>query len=76
LLVVVVPLPAILFLSGWLAMQIFHGMVESSVVDGVAWWAHIGGFVFGMVVTIVLRVLGALRPAVPRIRIEVRRWRG
>lgn len=75
LLVVVVPLPAILFLGGWLAMQVFHGMVEANVVDGVAWWAHIGGFGFGMVVTLLLRMLGALRPAVPRIRIEVRRWR-
>jgi membrane associated rhomboid family serine protease len=47
-------LPARLFLGLWFALQIFSGLVESAAIKGaqggVAWWAHIGGFVFGWLV--------------------------
>ena len=41
--------PAILFLGLWFYMQMTSGL-GSLVVDGagVAWWAHIGGFLFGL----------------------------
>jgi membrane associated rhomboid family serine protease len=46
-------LPAILYLGVWFVMQIFSGFssfVIGSGTDasGVAWWAHVGGFLFGM----------------------------
>ena len=41
-------LPAALFLPIWFAMQIF-GVLRPSSGGGVAWWAHIGGFVAGLV---------------------------
>lgn len=43
-----VEIPAFIFLGFWFVLQLFSGassFISSS--GGVAWWAHIGGFVFG-----------------------------
>jgi membrane associated rhomboid family serine protease len=44
-------LPAFLFLGIWILQQTIAGVGALGTVDldtgGVAWWAHIGGFVFG-----------------------------
>jgi membrane associated rhomboid family serine protease len=40
----VVELPAILLLTIWFFMQVLY----STSMDGVAWYAHIGGFIFGL----------------------------
>lgn len=46
----IVELPAMLFLGGWFVCQILAGLAGSHEgVQGVAWWAHIGGFVAGVV---------------------------
>lgn len=46
-------IPAIFCISVWFIMQIIPGLGalggEASASGGVAWWAHIGGFVFGLV---------------------------
>jgi membrane associated rhomboid family serine protease len=44
------PLPAVFFLIGWIALQIYSaGSVQvGSAGGGVAYYAHIGGFVFGL----------------------------
>ena len=44
-----VDIPAILFLGIWFITQFFSGVTSlgQMAVGGVAWWAHIGGFVFG-----------------------------
>lgn len=48
----VIQLPAMIVLGFWFVMQLFQGTLalsaESSATGGVAWWAHIGGFVFGL----------------------------
>jgi membrane associated rhomboid family serine protease len=45
-------MPAILFLGLWFLQQLFSGFGSigpaNSASEGVAWWAHIGGFVFGI----------------------------
>ena len=43
-------IPAIFYLGFWFVTQLFSGFTQLSNVDagGVAWWAHIGGFVFGV----------------------------
>lgn len=41
-------LPAVLFLGLWFLSQVFSGMLAGPEGGGVAWWAHIGGFVAGM----------------------------
>ena len=43
----IVEIPAFLFLLFWLGMQIYSGLF-SAQSSGIAWWAHIGGFVFGV----------------------------
>ncbi|NPB09225.1 MAG: rhomboid family intramembrane serine protease [Thermodesulfobacteria bacterium] len=43
--------PAIFYIGFWYFMQLMSGtlsVVHGQVVGGVAWWAHIGGFVFGL----------------------------
>jgi membrane associated rhomboid family serine protease len=41
-----------IFLAIWFVQQLFSGVgsfaIESTASSGVAWWAHIGGFVFGL----------------------------
>ena len=43
--------PAVLYLGLWFAMQLLSGAttVAGTPTDGVAWWAHIGGFAAGVV---------------------------
>lgn len=45
-----VELPAVIFLGFWFVSQLFSGWLalQGAVSNGIAWWAHIGGFVFGL----------------------------
>ena len=63
-------LPAPVFLGIWFVLQFFQGVwsVSSMQTTGVAWWAHIGGFVVGFLVATILRAVGETRPPVDRIR--------
>ena len=49
-----VPLPAIWVLGGWFAVQIIS-LVMTKPGENVAWWAHIGGFAAGLLVTYLSR---------------------
>lgn len=46
----IIELPALIFLGFWFVSQLFQGWLALGGADmsGVAWWAHIGGFVFGL----------------------------
>lgn len=46
----IVDLPAWLFLGIWFASQVVSGLVGHLGLDagGIAWWAHVGGFLAGM----------------------------
>ena len=44
---VILPVPAIIFLGVWFILQWFYGFFDIS--GGVAYWAHIGGFIAGMI---------------------------
>jgi membrane associated rhomboid family serine protease len=59
-------LPAPLFLGIWFAIQFFQGAfsITATEATGVAWWAHIGGFVAGLAVAWILGRAHALRPRV------------
>ena len=48
--VTVIELPAWLVLFGWAALQLFSAGSEAAIggEGGVAYWAHIGGFLFGL----------------------------
>lgn len=41
--------PAMLFLGFWFILQLFSGFTSIGVDVSIAWWAHIGGFIAGMV---------------------------
>jgi membrane associated rhomboid family serine protease len=48
-----VEIPALIYLGFWFVTQLFSGIASLNVagsanMGGVAWWAHIGGFVFGV----------------------------
>jgi len=54
----VFPVPAFLFGFVWFGTQLLEGSSElasPAVAASVAWWAHIGGFVFGALVAIIVR---------------------
>jgi membrane associated rhomboid family serine protease len=59
-------LPAAVFLGIWFVIQFFQGTLSASAT-GVAWWAHIGGFVAGGGTAWILGKAGVLRPANPAI---------
>lgn len=46
-------LPALVVLGFWFVLQFFNGLIslgyETAGMGGIAWWAHIGGFVSGLV---------------------------
>jgi membrane associated rhomboid family serine protease len=45
-----IPVPALLFALIWFGLQVVQGISDVAapgMAGGVAWWAHIGGFVFG-----------------------------
>lgn len=52
LLFTVVEIPAYFFLIFWFLLQFFSGafalLGESQSAAGIAWWAHVGGFLFGV----------------------------
>lgn len=54
--------PAIILLGFWFALQLLSGFAAfgaETAQGGVAFFAHIGGFVFGLVVGVLLRIVGA-----------------
>ncbi|GGB06080.1 rhomboid family intramembrane serine protease [Allosediminivita pacifica] len=48
----VIPIPAWIILAAWFAMQIFGGLGTPSDEGGVAYWAHAGGFLAGLAMTV------------------------
>ncbi|MEK7397559.1 MAG: rhomboid family intramembrane serine protease [Candidatus Poribacteria bacterium] len=53
-----VEIPAFVFLGFWILIQFFVGafsMSMGSLSGGVAWWAHVGGFVAGILLVFIFR---------------------
>ena len=55
-----VPIPAVFILALWFVMQFVSGVssLGMAATGGVAWWAHVGGFLLGMGITSVTRRSG------------------
>ena len=47
----IVDVPAVLFLIFWFVSQLYSGLfaIQGGSASGIAWWAHIGGFIFGLI---------------------------
>jgi rhomboid family protein len=60
-----IEIPAVIYLLLWFAVQLYAGLEEGgrAGMGGVAWWAHVGGFMFGI----------ALGPMLARYRPRRRR---
>ena len=45
----IIEIPALVYLFFWFLMQVFNGMINTFLpVSNVAWWAHAGGFLYGL----------------------------
>ena len=64
-------LPAVVVLGLWFVFQFFAGALSfgyaAGSAGGTAWWGHIGGFAFGMLLG---RVLGSRTPGASRAWVE------
>lgn len=62
----IVTLPAFILIGLWFLLQFFDGLASLATVQqgmgGVGYFAHIGGFVTGLVITLLLRPWLRLRP--------------
>ncbi len=49
----IIEIPAFVFLIFWFLTQLYSGWLSFQGVDGsgIAWWAHIGGFTFGLIMS-------------------------
>jgi membrane associated rhomboid family serine protease len=47
----IIEIPAFVFLLFWFVSQLYSGLlaIPGGGGSGIAWWAHIGGFIFGVV---------------------------
>lgn len=61
----VIDVPALLVLGFWFVGQIFASVQAGHEAGGVAWWAHIGGFVAGLVFMPLLSPANPPRPRSP-----------
>ena len=56
--ITIIRIPAYFLLGFWFVLQLFSGvgsLVASSDVGGVAFWAHVGGFLVGVIVVIIYK---------------------
>ena len=53
--VTTIAVPAVFMLGYWFALQLLSGALSSGVEGGVAFWAHVGGFVAGAVLVLLFR---------------------
>lgn len=50
----IVEVPAAIFLIFWFITQVYSGLfaMQGASASGIAWWAHIGGFIFGLIMVV------------------------
>jgi membrane associated rhomboid family serine protease len=71
-----VQVPAVIFIGIWFISQLYSGLLSLSSASGaslggVAWWAHIGGFIFGLALA---RIFTLGRPVRPQYPDEFNPW--
>jgi len=71
----IVSVPAFYYLGFWFLYQLMMGLVSlTGLPSTVAFWAHIGGFVFGMFIVKSFSITPRRRPAAPRRKPMVAPW--
>ncbi len=75
---VVLPVPAFVIIGFWFLLQLLSGIAAlgtaTGVGEGVAVWAHVGGFAAGFIIVLLLRPLIPRRPYSPRRRYPGIEW--
>ncbi len=56
----IITLPAVILLGIWFALQLLSALSMDPGEPGVAFWAHVGGFVAGMVLVLAMRRPGVV----------------
>ena len=53
----IIEIPAVIFLLFWFGSQLYSGLfaIQGSSGSGIAWWAHVGGFLFGIIMVFFFR---------------------
>ncbi len=53
----IIEIPAVIFLLFWFGSQLYSGLfaIQGGGGSGIAWWAHIGGFLFGILMVFFFR---------------------
>ena len=53
----IIEIPAMLFLIFWFVLQLYSGLgaIQGGGESGIAWWAHVGGFAFGVIMVFFFR---------------------
>ena len=62
----VVEIPAVVFILFWFGLQLLAGLATVGAGSGVAFWAHVGGFVAGLMLTGMFAAVPP-RPRQPRV---------
>lgn len=59
----IVDVPAVIFLIFWFVSQLYSGLfaIQGGSASGIAWWAHVGGFIFGLIMVSFFRRRTAYR---------------
>jgi membrane associated rhomboid family serine protease len=67
-----IEIPSYFFLGIWFVMQFLNAAGSGGTAGGVAWWAHIGGFVFGMLALKLFELLPGTGASAPLRRFAAR----
>ncbi len=60
----VVDISAVLFMGAWFGFQVFNGLLYTNLgFSNIAWFAHVGGFLFGAGVAYIVKQSNAQSPA-------------
>jgi hypothetical protein len=62
-----IEIPAFLFLGIWFVLQFLNLAGSHGNISGIAWWAHIGGFIFG-IIFLKIFLLAPSFSATPKLR--------
>jgi membrane associated rhomboid family serine protease len=70
-LILIPRIPALILIGGWFLLQLISGLGQLGIAEetgGVAFWAHVGGFVAGLLLALLLR------PRTPQMAGGARSW--
>lgn len=65
-----IPIPAWLVLGYWIGINVWSGLSDPLLADGVAYWEHIGGFIAGFALSLLFKrpqQPGLMRSAIPTV---------